>query len=239
MIGGVGALRVSTIAPMPLTPARLRTDLHRAGPRRLPGYAPDRGGHLILPVALALVGVGKFLVGVGIAVTRVQAVSLRETIDLSPTAGPHAGDVPAAGLRHGPPAAFSVVSWWSARPARRLRLIAIAGVAAAVPLLLSPIRTRRTLPPSSTEGPLPRRRSASPTPTRSRARPDPNDAERIAATGTYLTDRLSKGCTRPEWCLVAEDDGRLVGSVVLWTMPGNEMPIDVALLAGPLELIPT
>ena len=27
------------------TAARLRTDLHRAGPRRLPGYAPDRGGH--------------------------------------------------------------------------------------------------------------------------------------------------------------------------------------------------
>ncbi|SCE86741.1 Acetyltransferase (GNAT) family protein [Micromonospora coriariae] len=63
----------------------------------------------------------------------------------------------------------------------------------------------------------------------------PNDAERNAATGTYLTDLLSKGCTRPEWCLVAEDDGRLVGSVVLWTMPGNEMPIDVVLLEAPWD----
>ncbi|MBM7493234.1 putative N-acetyltransferase YhbS [Micromonospora luteifusca] len=63
----------------------------------------------------------------------------------------------------------------------------------------------------------------------------PNDAERNAATGTYLTDLLAKGCTRPEWCLVAEDDGRLVGSVVLWTMPGNEMPIDVVLLEAPWD----
>ncbi|MFI6761837.1 mycothiol acetyltransferase [Micromonospora sp. NPDC050417] len=63
----------------------------------------------------------------------------------------------------------------------------------------------------------------------------PNDAERNAATGTYLTDLLTKGCTRPQWCLVAEDDGRLVGNVVLWTMPGHEMPTDVVLLEAPWD----
>ncbi|MGW4463326.1 GNAT family N-acetyltransferase [Micromonospora sp. NPDC004704] len=63
----------------------------------------------------------------------------------------------------------------------------------------------------------------------------PDDAERSAGTAAYLTDLLAKRCTRPEWCLVAEEGGHLVGSVVLWTMPGHEVPSDVVLLEAPWD----
>ncbi|MEU3556029.1 GNAT family N-acetyltransferase [Streptomyces fragilis] len=70
------------------------------------------------------------------------------------------------------------------------------------------------------------------------ARPDelpaltvfPGDGERNAATAAYLTGLLESGCTRPEWCLVAERDGRLAGNVVLWTIPGRDVPMDLVLL---------
>ncbi|MFE1903116.1 GNAT family N-acetyltransferase [Streptomyces gardneri] len=74
------------------------------------------------------------------------------------------------------------------------------------------------------------------------ARPDelpaliehPGDPERNAATRAYLTQLLDSGCTRPEWCLVAEDgDGRLTGSVVLWTIPGHEVPLALVLFEAP------
>jgi hypothetical protein len=70
------------------------------------------------------------------------------------------------------------------------------------------------------------------------ARPDelpgltthPDDDERNAATAAYLSGLLESGCTRPEWCLVAERDGRLAGNVVLWTIPGRTVPMDIVLL---------
>ncbi|MEU2077706.1 GNAT family N-acetyltransferase [Streptomyces sp. NPDC013489] len=74
------------------------------------------------------------------------------------------------------------------------------------------------------------------------ARPDelpalvehPGDPERNAATRAYLAQLLDSGCTRPEWCLVAEDgDGRLTGSVVLWTVPGHEVPLSLVLFEAP------
>lgn len=58
----------------------------------------------------------------------------------------------------------------------------------------------------------------------------PNDEERNTVTAAYLTQLLHSGCTRPEWCLVAERDGELVGNVVLWTMPGRAVPTDIVLL---------
>jgi RimJ/RimL family protein N-acetyltransferase len=75
-------------------------------------------------------------------------------------------------------------------------------------------------------------------PTIRTARPDelpalttyPDDDERNAATAAYLTGLLESGCTRPEWCLVAERDGRLTGNVVLWTIPGRTVPMDIVLL---------
>lgn len=57
-----------------------------------------------------------------------------------------------------------------------------------------------------------------------------DDGERNAATAAYLTSLLESGCTRPEWCLVAEYDGRLAGNVVLWTIPGRNVPTDIVLL---------
>ncbi|MFF8840041.1 GNAT family N-acetyltransferase [Streptomyces sp. NPDC015130] len=74
------------------------------------------------------------------------------------------------------------------------------------------------------------------------ARPDelpalvehPDDPERNAATRAYLTQLLDSTCTRPEWCLVAEDgDGRLTGSVVLWTVPEHEVPLAFVLFEAP------
>lgn len=58
----------------------------------------------------------------------------------------------------------------------------------------------------------------------------PNDEERNTLTAAYLTQLLDSGCSRPEWCLVAERDGGLVGNVVLWTMPGRAVPTDIVLL---------
>ncbi|MFC9297188.1 GNAT family N-acetyltransferase [Streptomyces sp. NPDC057011] len=62
----------------------------------------------------------------------------------------------------------------------------------------------------------------------------PNDAERNAATEAYLDGLLEAKCTRPDWCLVAEGaQGRPVGSVVLWTLPGHEVPYAVVLFEAP------
>jgi len=58
----------------------------------------------------------------------------------------------------------------------------------------------------------------------------PEDDERNTATAAYLSGLLESGCTRPEWCLVAERDGHLVGNVVLWTVPGRTVPMDIVLL---------
>lgn len=70
------------------------------------------------------------------------------------------------------------------------------------------------------------------------ARPDelpalttyPNDDVRNAATAAYLKGLLDSGCTHPGWCLVAERDGTLAGNVVLWTIPGRGVPMDIVLL---------
>ncbi|MFE6976307.1 GNAT family N-acetyltransferase [Streptomyces sp. NPDC057682] len=60
--------------------------------------------------------------------------------------------------------------------------------------------------------------------------------ERNAGTAAYLTDLLEKKCTRPEWCLVAEDaDGRLTAATALWTMPGNDVPMALVLLEAPWD----
>lgn len=64
----------------------------------------------------------------------------------------------------------------------------------------------------------------------------PEDAERDAATRAYLGQLLDTGCTRPEWCLVAEGgDGRLAGSVVLWTFPGEDVPYAFVLFEAPAD----
>ncbi|MGW2588740.1 GNAT family N-acetyltransferase [Streptomyces sp. NPDC001515] len=60
--------------------------------------------------------------------------------------------------------------------------------------------------------------------------------ERNAGTAAYLADLLEKKCTRPEWCLVAEDEGgRLTAATALWTMPGNDVPMALVLLEAPWD----
>ncbi|QES51337.1 mycothiol acetyltransferase [Streptomyces venezuelae] len=64
----------------------------------------------------------------------------------------------------------------------------------------------------------------------------PGDAERNTATRVYLERLLDSGCTRPEWCLVAEGaDGRPAGSVVLWTLPGQTVPLALVLFEVPVD----
>lgn len=64
----------------------------------------------------------------------------------------------------------------------------------------------------------------------------PEDPERNAATRAYLDQLLDTKCTRPEWCLVAEDGGgHVVGSVVLWTMPGQDVPYAFVLFEAPAD----
>ncbi|MCZ4095215.1 GNAT family N-acetyltransferase [Streptomyces sp. H39-C1] len=62
----------------------------------------------------------------------------------------------------------------------------------------------------------------------------PGDAERNAATREYLGGLLDSGCTRPQWCLVAEGgDGQPAGSAVLWTIPGHDVPLAMVLFEAP------
>ncbi|WP_284574195.1 GNAT family N-acetyltransferase [Streptomyces sp. 2P-4] len=64
----------------------------------------------------------------------------------------------------------------------------------------------------------------------------PGDPERNAATRAYLARLLDSACTHPAWCLVAEGgDGRPVGSVVLWTLPGHDIPLAVVLFEAPAD----
>ncbi|WP_405804966.1 GNAT family N-acetyltransferase [Streptomyces sp. NBC_01187] len=58
--------------------------------------------------------------------------------------------------------------------------------------------------------------------------------ERDSGTRAYLSELLERRCTRPEWCLVASEDGAgPVGSAVLWALPGHEVPEAVVLLEAP------
>jgi GNAT superfamily N-acetyltransferase len=61
----------------------------------------------------------------------------------------------------------------------------------------------------------------------------PDDSERNASTAAYLELLLTKECTRPEWCLVADTEDGLIGNVVLWAMPGRDVPADIVLLDAP------
>ncbi|MFG2043162.1 GNAT family N-acetyltransferase [Dactylosporangium sp. NPDC048998] len=63
------------------------------------------------------------------------------------------------------------------------------------------------------------------------------DTERNAATAGYLAGLLESGCTRPQWCLVAERGGRVTGSVVLWTFPGHDIPMDIVLFEAADETV--
>jgi hypothetical protein len=51
----------------------------------------------------------------------------------------------------------------------------------------------------------------------------------------YLESMFAAGSMRPEWCFVAEEEGRPIGRVALWTLPGAEKPFALVLLDVPWE----
>ena len=53
----------------------------------------------------------------------------------------------------------------------------------------------------------------------------------------YLQSMFAAGSMRPEWCFVAQEDeeGRLLGRVAFWTLPGMEEPFAVVLLDVPWD----
>jgi RimJ/RimL family protein N-acetyltransferase len=55
-------------------------------------------------------------------------------------------------------------------------------------------------------------------------------AEKTASLRAYLDSQLEAGSIRPEWCFVAERDGRQFGSAALYALPGADVPASIALL---------
>ena len=51
----------------------------------------------------------------------------------------------------------------------------------------------------------------------------------------YLESMFAAGSMRPEWCFVAEEEGRPIGRVAFWTLPGAENPFALVLLDVPWE----
>ncbi len=46
----------------------------------------------------------------------------------------------------------------------------------------------------------------------------------------YLKSMFAAGSMRPGWCFVAEEEGRPIGRVAFWTLPGMEKPFALVLL---------
>jgi MFS family permease len=146
MIGGAGAVIGAAAVPMLLR-------RYAFGPLYLTMVGAACIGFLLLGGTLPMVAVGQLLIGLGIAVTRVQAVSLRQT--LTP---PHLLGRTLATYRLLSFAAIPLGSVLGglagARFGLRPALLACAGLAfaALLPLLLSPVRNLRTLPKINEEG---------------------------------------------------------------------------------------
>ena len=54
--------------------------------------------------------------------------------------------------------------------------------------------------------------------------------DHTAEVDHYLQRMFAAGSMRAEWCFIAEREGRLVGRVALWTLPGMEAPFALVLL---------
>lgn len=64
------------------------------------------------------------------------------------------------------------------------------------------------------------------------------DDKRNAEAAAALTKLLQVGCVKPEWCFLAEGDGRVTGSIALWTRPRHDTPTDFVLLDTDWERTP-
>ena len=63
----------------------------------------------------------------------------------------------------------------------------------------------------------------------------PGHDQRNASVRDYVARMIAAGAMRPEWCFVAEQDGRRVGNVAFWTLPGRGAPQDLVLLEAPWD----
>ena len=57
----------------------------------------------------------------------------------------------------------------------------------------------------------------------------------VDAVHSYLKRMVDQGAMRPEWCLVAEENGQWIGRGAAWTLPRVGTPLDLVLLDLPFE----
>ena len=61
------------------------------------------------------------------------------------------------------------------------------------------------------------------------------DTRKNADVRAYVDRTIASGAMRPEWCYLAEVDGRVVGRVAAWTLPPSDTPLDLVLLDVPWD----
>lgn len=57
----------------------------------------------------------------------------------------------------------------------------------------------------------------------------------VDAIHAYIVHMLKQGAMRPEWCLVAQEDGQWIGRGAAWTLPSVGRPLDLVLLDLPFD----
>lgn len=62
-----------------------------------------------------------------------------------------------------------------------------------------------------------------------------DEPEHNSALRDYVSQQWRDGYSKPEWCLVAEEDGSILGRVMLWSLPGHACPSDIARLELPWQ----
>ena len=63
----------------------------------------------------------------------------------------------------------------------------------------------------------------------------PAQPERNREIQRYITEMIAVGSMRRDWCFVAEQDGRTLGCLAFWTLPGGVAPRDLVFLELPWE----
>lgn len=186
-----------------------------------------------LPVAVTIVGLGQLLVGVGIGIgiARVQAVSLRQTITPATMLARTLATYRLLSYRVMPIGSVLGGLLGTAlglRPAHVI--VSVTSTAAVLPLLLSPIRSCPTSPKDHTCDHDPYRPSARAS--RPGAVPGRPGAQR---RDRRLPDRPAGQGVHPTRLVSRRGAGRLAGSAVFWTLPGNDRPSDLVLVEAPWD----
>jgi ribosomal protein S18 acetylase RimI-like enzyme len=59
--------------------------------------------------------------------------------------------------------------------------------------------------------------------------------EHVADTAQYVQRLFDTKCSRPEWCFVAEQAGKAVARIALWSLPEHDTPLDFVLFNAPWD----